>query len=79
MAAITQFRPFGASRMRYGSFAGKPPAAVPSEPYTQFRPFGASRMRYGSFLGKPEFSPPAGGDGRFNNPMIASMGRMMNR
>ena len=76
MAAITQFRPFGASRMRYGSFAGKP---ATTEPYTQFRPFGASRMRYGSFLGKPEFVPPAGGDGRFNNPMIASMGRMMNR
>ena len=60
MAKFTQFRPYGATRKRYGSFAGKTAA---TEPFTQFRPFGASRMRYGSFLGKTEFSPPAGGEG----------------
>ena len=33
MAAITQLRPFGASRMRYGSFAGRTPFVPP--PVTQ--------------------------------------------
>ena len=44
--------------MLYGSFAGKPAAALPAAPVTQFRPFGASRMRYGSFAGKPAADLP---------------------
>jgi hypothetical protein len=57
---ITQLRPQQATGRRYGSFAGRPPAAVnhPVGRITQLHPQHATGGRYGSFAGRPAGGVP---------------------
>ena len=57
MAKFTQLRPFGATRKRYNSFAGRVEAGAEQVKFTQLRPFGATRKRYSSFAGRVDGGP----------------------
>jgi hypothetical protein len=75
---VTRLGPDGYGVRRAGSFAGKASSSLhPVGRITRFSMDGYGARRAGSFAGKTATAPDAAT--RHNNPMVASVGRLMCR